>query len=145
MVAWKTKMNINEIQTVLIVSQDAEMVVVWETLFRQKNCYMLNETSAEAALQTARLLTPSLVILDLDLPHLELLDLCRKLRPSIMGTLLLLASKGNKQEICDYYNAGVDECLATPVSPMALLIKSMAWLVRQEWAIPREQSVRTYF
>ncbi len=145
MVAWKTEMNFNhEIQTALIISQDAEMVSVWETLFQQKNCYVVSEASPQAALQTASLLAPSLIVLELNLPHSELLILCMKLRSLTQGTLLLLVPRGDKQEMIRYYNAGADECLITPISPMALLIKSMAWLVRQEWIIPREQSAQIH-
>ncbi len=56
MVAWKSNPKINELQTVLIVSQDAEMVNVWQALFEQKNCRVVCETGAGEALQTSRLL-----------------------------------------------------------------------------------------
>jgi len=140
----KAETNFNEMQTALIISQDAEIVSVWEALFQQKNCSVICETSAHDALQTARLLSPALIVLNLDLPHLELLALCRELRTTTQGTLLLLTPKRKKQEIFDYYNAGVDEHLTTPISPMALLIKSMAWMMRQEWVIPRTQSANIY-
>jgi DNA-binding response OmpR family regulator len=144
MAAWKTETNLNDVQTVLIISQDIEMVAVWEMLFQQKNCYVVSETSPQNAAQTARLPCPSLIVLELNLPHSELLALCKELRAATQGTLMLLAPKGNEQEIFSYYNAGVNERLITPISPMALLIKSMAWLVRQEWIIPCTQSSQIY-
>lgn len=144
MVAWKTETNSNELQTVLIISQDAEMVAVWETLFQQKNCYVVSEVSPYNALQTARLLSPSLIVLELNLPYSELLVLCKELRSTTQGTLLLLAPRKTEQEVFNYCNAGVDEHLTTPISPMVLLIKSMAWLVRQEWVIPRARSAQIY-
>jgi CheY-like chemotaxis protein len=142
--AWKAEANSNMVQTVLIISQDAEMIAVWEMLFQQKNCYVVIETSPHSARQTAQLLSPSLIVLELDLPYSERLGLCKELRSTTHGTLLLLAPKGSEQEILNYYNAGVNEHLTTPISPMALLIKSMAWLVRQEWNIPRAQSSQVY-
>ena len=144
MVAWKTETNFSEMQTALIISQDAEMVSVWEALFQQKNCYVVNETSPHDALQTARLLAPSLIVLELDLPHSELLVLCREFRSTTQGTLLLLAPRRNERETSSYYAAGVDEHLITPISPMVLLIKSMAWLVRQEWTIPAAPTAHIY-
>jgi DNA-binding response OmpR family regulator len=133
MVAWKSNANFNEMNTVLIISQDSEMVAVWETLFKQKNCNVVSETSVENALQAARLLSPTLIVLDLPLPRLERIKFCRELRETTHGTILLLAPKGDITEISEYLHAGADEFLSTPISPMALLIKSMAWLVRQEW------------
>ncbi len=131
MVAWKSNSQFNETNTVLIISQDAEMASIWESLFEQKNCQVVCETSGRNALQTSRLLSPSLIVLDLSLPSEERIRLCSELRGTTNGTILLLAPKGNLTEISDYLRAGADEFLSTPISPMALLIKSMAWLVRQ--------------
>ena len=145
MVAWKTETNFNnEIQTALIISQDAEMVSVWEALFQQKNCNVVSESSPREAVQTARLLVPSLIVLDLHLPHQELLALCHEIRTTTRGTILLLAPWRNEKEVFDYHKAGVDEHLATPISPMGLLIKSMAWLARQEWIVPPDQPAQIY-
>lgn len=143
MVAWKSDTKFNEMQTVLIVSQDEEMINVWRALFEQKDCRVVCETVAGDALQTSRLLSPALIILNLGLPRSERINLCRELRSTTDGTLLLLAPKADQAEIFEYLHAGVDEFLSTPISPLALLIKSMAWLVRREWTI-REQSSNLY-
>lgn len=137
MPAWKSDLNLDDMRSILIVSRDAEMVSVWETLFEQKNCRVVVEASPANAVQTSRLLSPALIVLELDLSHGSLLDLCRELRATTNGTLLLLAPRGGETEISKYHGAGVDEYIATPISPMALLIKSMAWLTRQEWAPSR--------
>ena len=141
MAAWKSKTTVPVFHTVLIASRDAEMVSVWETLFKQKDCAVVSEINKEDTLQTARLLAPSLIILDLDLPHAERVNLCSKLRSTTNGTLLLLAPKGNEQEIFDYYRAGVDERISTPISPLALLVKSMAWLARHQWMSFRQAHI----
>ncbi len=133
MIAWKS--NLNELHTVLIISKDVEMISVWGTLFQQKNCYVIHESTPMAALHSAGLTSPSLIVLNLDLPQPVKLDLCRKLRATTSGTLLLLAPSADHQNLFEYTHAGVDEHISTPISPMGLLIKSMAWLVRQEWAI----------
>jgi len=131
-----------EIHTVLIISDDEEMMSVWETLFEQKDCRVFRETSARTGLQTARLLTPDLIVLNLELPEDERLELCKELRATTDGTLLLLASKNNLGEISNYQYAGVDEFIPTPISPMAFFIKTMAWLARQEWFLPQSLPAR---
>ncbi len=140
MTAMKTNNTSNDFHTVLIISTDLEMAEIWENLFRQKNCLVIGETSPESAIQTGMLINPTLIVLDLDLPQPIKLDLCRKLRNATNGTLLLLSPSGSNQNIFEYSHAGVDELVTTPISPMALLIKSMAWLVRQEWIAPRAQA-----
>jgi DNA-binding response OmpR family regulator len=126
--------NLAELHTVLIVSKDMEMISVWETLFQQKNCYVVNENTPQTALQAAALISPSLIVLDIDLPQHTRLELCRKLRATTTGTLLLLAPANDSEHLFEYIDAGVNEHISTPISPMALLVKSMAWLVRQQWA-----------
>jgi DNA-binding response OmpR family regulator len=138
MVAWKTETSTSTFYTVLIVSEDAEMTSMWETLFKQKDCAVINETLPNDAVQTARLLAPSLIILDLDMPHSERVTLCSALRATTPGALLLLAPKGDEQKIFEYYHAGVDERLSTPIDPLVLLVKSMSWLIRSQWIGPNQ-------
>jgi DNA-binding response OmpR family regulator len=133
MAAWQ--LDTSDLHTVLIISKDAEMISVWTTLFQQKNCYVLNESTPQAALQSAKLVSPSLIILELDLPQPARLKLCQQLRATTNGTLLLLAPSNRSEYLFKYTDAGVNEHIATPISPMALLVKSMAWLVRQEYAV----------
>jgi CheY-like chemotaxis protein len=138
MIPQKIEANFNELSSVLIISEDNEMIAVWEVLFQQRNCYVVSESSARTAIQSAQILCPALIILDLDLSKSERISLCEKLRPTTSGALVLITPRKNECEIFDdYYHAGVDEHLVTPISPMILLIKSIAWLVRQEWIIPR--------
>jgi len=134
-------MSTDPTHTVLILSKDAESAATMETLFRQKNCAVLTETSARNVVETARVLSPSLLILDLDLPHVEQLLLCRRLRAVMNGAMLLLSYSRNQEQICEYYLAGIDEHLTSPLSPMVLLVKSMAWLMRNEWMdVPTQPS-----
>ncbi len=136
-----THMSTYPTHTVLILSNDADSAATIEALFRERNCAVLTETSAKKAVETARVLSPSLLILDLDLPHVERLLLCRRLRAVMSGAILLLSSSRHQEQICEYYLAGIDEHLATPLSPMVLLVKSMAWLMRNEWMdVPSQPS-----
>jgi len=133
MTIWKPRVDTAGRWVVLIASQDAESVSVWEKSFVRKGCCVICEVSPHQTLQSTRLISPALIILDLDLPHPELLDLCRQLRSASRGTILLMTAITDEQKIYQYYLAGVDEHLAVPVNPMALLIKSIAWLVKQDW------------
>src|SRR5688572_26315738 len=138
MIAWNSSSELNKAQAVLVISKNEEMLSVWATFFKEKNYQVISESDAKNGLQTSRLLTPALTILDLDLPENERLELCRNLRSSTNGTLILLAPRSASLQTSDYYQAGVDEFIPTPISPMAVLIKSITWLARQEWIVPRK-------
>lgn len=128
----------NIVQNILVISRDEEMLNVWTTFFREKNFYVISESDARYGLQTARLLSPALIILDLDVPKNQRIEICRTLRSTTTGVLILLAPRDG--DISEYYQAGVDELLATPTNPMAVLIKSITWLSRQEWIVARKET-----
>lgn len=144
MVAYGTNRNIDDLQTVLIISRDVELVSLWETFFEQKNYRVVSEATAMRGLQSAQMLTPALILLNFDgsLPFEEQLEICQNVRLTTDGTLILLAPERDKLEIAEYYRAGVDEFISTPVSPMALVIKCVTWLARQDWIVPRRQPIQ---
>lgn len=133
--------NVRESQNILIISKDDEMVNLWKTLFEQRKYQVISEASPEDGLQSSLLLSPALIVLDLPLPVEHSLSLCRQLRATTDGTLLLLNSNHSRVDLSEYHRAGVDDIISASVSPMALLIKSLTWLARQEWAVPRRHGV----
>ena len=144
MAASKVSSHQVDLNSVLIISQDVDMIRVWKMLFEQRNCRVISEGTASEGLQSAHLLSPTLIILDLDIPDHERLDLCRALRATTNGTLLLINSSYKQIDVLEYHRAGVDETVADSISPMALLVKSLAWLARQDWIVPRRQSAQVW-
>ena len=67
MVAWKSNTDTIPLHTVLIVSDQPESVAVLDTLFNQRNCIVLSESNVSDALQSARLVGPSLMLIDMQL------------------------------------------------------------------------------
>lgn len=134
----------SDIQNVLIISEDVEIVNIWKTLFEQRRYKVISEANAKDGLQTARLLTPALIVLHLDIPNDLSLNLCRGLRAATDGTLLLLNSKHSKLTVSEYQRAGVDETIIASISPMALLAKSLTWLARQDWIVPRRHGMEMH-
>lgn len=137
-----TPNNINN--TVLIISQDADLTRVLKMLFEQRSCQVVYEGTSHDGLANSRLLTPTLIILDMDLPDSERLGLCKELRATTNGALLLLNSDYKEIDALEYHRAGVDETISSSISPMALLVKSLAWLARQDWLVPRRQSAQLW-
>ena len=128
MVTWKTEADTVPLHTVLIVSDHQENIAVWETHFGRRNCIVLSETNVPDALQTARLVGPSLMLLDLKLSKPERLSLLAGLRAASRGPILMLITADTVDEIVEANQEGADECLVRPVNPSVLVIKAMAWL-----------------
>lgn len=134
----------HEPHSVLIISQDADMARVWKTLFEQRKCRVICETSVREGVDSSRLLSPALILLDVDLPDKDRLEICRALRSTTDGALLMIDSGVRNPDVLEYHRAGVDETISASISPMALLIKSLAWLARQDWIVPRRQSAQLW-
>jgi DNA-binding response OmpR family regulator len=128
MVTWKTDVDTTPLHTVLIISDQHQSVEVWETLFSQKNCIVLSESNAADALQSARLVGPSLMLVDMKLSKPERASLLSGLRAASRGPILMLINANTVDEIVEANHDGADECLVKPVHPAVLVVKAMAWL-----------------
>jgi DNA-binding response OmpR family regulator len=128
MVTWKTDVDTIPLHTVLIVSDQPENVAIWDALFSQRNCIVLSESNVSDALQSARLVGPSLMLIDLKLPKSERLSLLGGLRSASRGPILMLINANTVDEIVEANQEGADECLVKPVNPAVLVVKAMAWL-----------------
>ncbi|MCK6569265.1 MAG: hypothetical protein DCC59_13505 [Chloroflexi bacterium] len=137
MVAGNSAERQNEPHHVLIISQNAGMARVWKALFEQKNCRVVCATSPQEGISSSHTISPALILLDVNLPESERLNLCRELRSTTDGALLMLDASARNPDVLEYHRAGVDETVSASISLMALFIKSLTWLARQGSGIPR--------
>jgi DNA-binding response OmpR family regulator len=128
MVTWKTDVDTIPLHTVLIVSDQLENIAVWDTLFSQRNCVVLSESNVSDALQSARLIGPSLMLVDMNLSRSERTSLLEGLRASSRGPILMLINANTVDEIVEANQEGADECLVKPINPAVLIVKALAWL-----------------
>ena len=128
MVTWKTDVDTVPCNTVLIVSDQQEKIAIWDTLFSQRNCVVLSEANITDALQSARLIGPSLMLVDMSLSKPDRTSLLTGLRAASRGPILMLITANTVDEIVEANQEGADECLVKPVNPAVLVVKAMAWL-----------------
>lgn len=128
MVTWKTDVDTIPLHTVLIVANQPENIAIWDALFSQRNCLVLSESNIPDALQSARLISPSLMLIDIEAPRAERISLIEGLRSASRGPILMLITANTVDEIVEANQEGADECLVKPVNPAVLVVKAMAWL-----------------
>ena len=126
MVTWKT--NVDTAHTVLIISDQPEYVTTWTILFSQRNCIALYELKISDAIQSARLINPSLILIDIHASKEQRSSLLKGLRSACRAPILMLISANTVDEILEANRTGADECLVKPVNPAVLVVKAMAWL-----------------
>jgi class 3 adenylate cyclase len=91
---------------------------------------LLEAADGEAALASARQNQPDLVLLDIMMPKLDGIEVCRRLRadPALpFVAIILLTARADSEDVAAGLNAGADEYLTKPVDQVALVarVKSM--------------------
>jgi DNA-binding response OmpR family regulator len=114
--------------SVLIVCNEASTAPVWGYLIREKKLRAVIETDPQNAFQRCKEEEPALTILDFQLSHSKILDTCVKLRTISQNPILLFLPSYDENLILDYYDAGIDECVIKPVSPVIFYAKVKVWL-----------------
>ena len=122
---------------VMVVCDDPETCQVWAHCLRQKGVEVIACDSAEAALTEWAEEIPDVVVIDMNTPRLDGVGLCQRLREETIIPVLLFTPRNNESHILEAYQAGVDECVAKPVSPALFLAKVRVWL-RRSWTVPAE-------
>jgi DNA-binding response OmpR family regulator len=127
--------NGQSIPKIFVVCDRRDTAPVWGYILRQQGLIVILETSREKAIDHSVAEIPHLVVLDVDTPHEERMELYKKFRAISVAPILLLLPTYHETQILDAYEAGVDEVVIKPVSPPIFLAKIMAW-VRRSWIMP---------
>jgi DNA-binding response OmpR family regulator len=121
----------------LLVSDDSETGQIWVYALGQQGLEVVLVGTAEEALDRWTMETFDLIVVDDNSPQLDGVDVCRRLRAEAVNPILLLTPSRNEAHVLQAYEAGVDECIAKPMSPPLFLAKVRAWL-RRSWTVTAE-------
>ena len=100
--------------------------------------------SGEKGLEAARTGNPDLVLLDLMLPGLDGLDVCKELKrdAATQGiAVIMVTAKGDETDIVTGLELGADDYVIKPFSPKVLLSRVKAVLRRKHSPVPEDQEV----
>ncbi len=118
----------------IVCDQDAT-APIWGYIIREKGLVAILETSIQRAMQRSGEEIPDLIVIDLNTPHVQRMELCRRLRSLSTSPILLFLPSNHESEILEAYQNGVDECVIKPISPAIFLAKIIAWS-RRSWSEP---------
>ena len=98
--------------------------------------------TARPALTTARRLVPDLILLDLMLPGMDGLEVCRQLRadPSTAGSpIIMVTAQGEESDVVLGLGLGADDYVAKPFKPNELVarVKAVLRRTREDTRRPR--------
>jgi two-component system, OmpR family, response regulator VicR len=124
-----------QVTKVFVVCDRSDTAPVWGYILRQQGLTVILETSLDKAVDRWITEIPDLVVLDVDVPHENRMELYKRFRAVSVTPILLFLPAYHESEILEAYAAGVDEVVIKPISPAIFLAKIMAWM-RRSWMVP---------
>jgi two-component system phosphate regulon response regulator PhoB len=112
---------------VLVVDDDLKTVALLEFNLRQAGFEVLTANNGWEALKKAQAAMPSLVLLDLMLPKMEGLEICKRLRQSPATSkipIIILTAKASEIDRILGLEVGADDYVCKPFSPRELILRA---------------------
>jgi DNA-binding response OmpR family regulator len=120
-------------QQLLIIEDDVDIRELVTFKLRQVGFEVRSESDGESGLATATLIRPDLVLLDLMMPKLSGLDVCRRLRAmpeTATIPILMLTAKAQEADVELGFAVGATDYIVKPFSPRELVSRVQAVLAR---------------
>ena len=117
-------------QTILIIDDDADIRDVVRIALRQSGFDTQEAGDGREGLAAITRLKPDLVVLDIGLPEMDGLEVCRTVRVSSDVPILFLTAQGDEIDRIVGLEMGADDYLPKPFSPRELVARVKAILRR---------------
>jgi DNA-binding response OmpR family regulator len=121
--------------TVVVVEDDANIADLLDLYLRQAGFRVLQAASGERALELTRDHDPDLLVLDIGLPGIDGLEVCRRLRSTPRTAsipVLLLTARDGELDRVEGLELGADDYVTKPFSPREVVARVKAILRRAQ-------------
>jgi len=115
---------------VLIVEDDLTLMETLEYNLRRQGYHVLTAADGLKALELARQEQPHLIVLDIMLPHMDGLEVCRLLRQEMNVPILMLTARAAEVDRVLGLKMGADDYLTKPFGMRELLARVKTLLRR---------------
>jgi two-component system, OmpR family, alkaline phosphatase synthesis response regulator PhoP len=119
-------------KTILVVDDEWKITTVLKGYLEQAGFRVLTAGDGQMALTTFRHAKPDLVILDLMLPGIDGLEVCRALRRESSVPIIMLTARAEEADRLIGLELGADDYVVKPFSPREVVLRVRAVLRRVE-------------
>ncbi len=117
---------------ILVIDDEPEIVKLVRAYLEQAGFSVVTAADGQEALAAFRHEHPNLVILDLNLPGMDGLDVCRALRRSSEVPIIMLTARIEETDRLIGLELGADDYVVKPFSPREIVARTRAVLRRAE-------------
>ncbi len=117
-------------EKILIVDDEPKIVKLARDYLEKNGFRVVSAGDGKTALAMARHEKPALIVLDLMLPGLDGLDVCRALRRESDVPIIMLTARSEESDQLIGLELGADDYITKPFSPRALVARVRAVLRR---------------
>ncbi len=132
---------------ILVVDDEPDILELIRYNLTRNNYDMTGVASGEEAFASVRMSPPDLVVLDLMLPGVDGLEVCRRLKNDARTAgipVIILSAKGEEADVVTGFELGADDYLTKPFSPRVLLARIKAVLRCQQSEPDADDAVITH-
>ena len=127
---------------ILLVDDDMFILSLLQTSLQRNNFQVVLSRSGTEALQTAYVQRPDLIVLDIHLPDMNGVELCRRLRDMTSAPIIVLSALDQEQTVVEALEAGADDYVIKPHNSAELVARIRALLrIRQNTRLVRSVAI----
>jgi DNA-binding response OmpR family regulator len=119
-------------RSVLLVEDDDAIADMLRTFFERDGYRFLHALTGEEAVERLRIRPVSAILLDLNLPGIDGVETCRRIREFAKTPVIMLTARDSEVDKVLGLEMGADDYVTKPFSPRELLARVKAVLRRSE-------------
>lgn len=121
--------------SILLVDDEEDLLDLLEYALAREGYIVFTAADGVEGLRIAQAERPDLIVLDIMMPRMDGIELCRRLREDAhlrLTPVLMLTAKSDERDEIEGLEAGADDYLPKPTSPNLLVSRVRALLRRSE-------------
>lgn len=128
--------------TILVAEDEPRIAGVLRAYLEQEGHQVVAAADGARALELFRRERPELVLLDLNLPEIDGLEVCRQIRRESSAPVIVLTARSDEADKLIGLELGADDYVTKPFSPREVVARVRAVLRRTSPSSPSEATIR---
>ncbi len=116
---------------ILMVDDDRELLKMLRSYFEAKKYFVLTAEDGAEAFEKIKM-EPDIILLDINMPQIDGIEVCRRIRDKISCPIIFLTAKVEEQDLVNGLMSGGDDYILKPFRLKELEARIAAHLKREE-------------